>query len=132
MSMKFPEIGKIRTRVQSKVAQMKGRFRMQQGGFAKGLSGQRIGGGQIANKVRSRLDQATRKIKERRPGMIPQVKEFKPGKRIRQMIPTAGRSRSRIRPDLTSLPMPTRSGKGMSIADEPAYPYNGRDIVIEA
>ena len=122
MSTRLPKLEELRSRVQSKVAQARGRFAGQRSG---GLNPQmKIGGGQLINKARAKADQVMRKVKERRPGIISQVKEFKPGERIRKVIPT-------MRGDITSLPVPTRSGKEFSVAEEPGIPYDGREIVIE-
>ena len=122
MSTKFPEIEKIRNRAKSKVTQLRGRF-MGQSGYR---SQPKIGGGELVKRAQAKADELMRKVKERKPGFIPMVKEFKPGSRIRKAVPKS------LRGDLTSLPVPTRSGRGFSIADEPAKPYNNRDIVIEA
>ena len=126
MSTKFPEIEKIRNRAKVKVTQLRGRI----GGLRgqKGLRAQpKLGGGELVKRARGKADQLMRRVKERKPGFIPMVKEFKPGSRIRKVVPT-----KKIRGDLTSLRVPTRSGKGFSIADEPAKPYNRREIIIEA
>lgn len=124
MSARLPKLEELRSRVQSKVAQARGRFAGQRGG---GYSPQmQIGGGQLINRAKAKAEQIMRKVKERRPGIIPMVKEFKPGERIRKVIPTGV-----MRGDITSLPIPTRSGREFSIAEEPAKPFNRREIVIE-
>lgn len=125
MSTKFPEIEKMRNRAKAKVTQLRGRV-----GGLRGQKGYRsqpkIGGGELVKRAQAKADEFMRKVKERKPGFIPMVKEFKPGSRIRKVVPTG-----KMRGDLTSLPVPTRSGKGFSIADEPAKPYE-KEIVIEA
>lgn len=84
----------------------------------------RVGGGQLANRARAKMDELMRRVRERKPGIIPMVKEFKPGERVRKMV-------GPLRGDITSLPMPTRSGRAFSVAEEPAKPYNRREIVVE-
>ena len=44
-----------------------------------------IGGGALIERTRQRLDQITARIKERKPLIVPKIKEWKPGSRIREM-----------------------------------------------
>ena len=126
MSMNFPEIQKIRNRAKAKVTQLRGRVGGMRG--QKGIRAQpKLGGGELVNRVRGKADQLMRKVKERKPGFIPMVKEFKPGSRIRKVIPTKLRGS-----DFTDLSSRTRSGRQFSIEGEPAKPYNRREIIIEA
>ena len=48
--------------------------------------GQVIGGGALIERTRQRLDEITAKIKERKPLIIPKIKEWKPGSRIREIL----------------------------------------------
>ena len=45
-----------------------------------------IGGGALIERTRQRLDQITARIKERKPLIIPKIKEWKPGSRIREIL----------------------------------------------
>ncbi len=45
-----------------------------------------IGGGALIEKTRQRLDQITARIKERKPLIVPKIKEWKPGSRIREIL----------------------------------------------
>jgi len=45
-----------------------------------------IGGGALIERTRQRLDQITARIKERKPMIIPKIKEWKPGSRIREIL----------------------------------------------
>jgi len=48
--------------------------------------GQVIGGGALIERTRQRIDQITARIKERKPMIIPKIKEWKPGSRIREIL----------------------------------------------
>ena len=50
------------------------------------LGQQVIGGGALIEKTRQRLDQITARIKERKPLIVPKIKEWKPGSRIREIL----------------------------------------------
>jgi len=119
MATKFPEVERLRGRIRARIDELRGRFAGQ--GYSTQM---RLGGGQLIQRARTKADEIMRRVQERKPELIPKVKEFKPGERVRQVLGT-------FRPDITSLPEPTRSGKGFSIAEEPAKPYNKREIVVE-
>lgn len=107
--MSLPKVQELRSRVQAKVAEVRTRAR------ARGLAGQqmRIGGGALIEQARRKADIAARRLEVRRgKGIIPMVKEFRPGERIRRFFPQV-----------------TDRGD-MSVMDEGAYPADGRGISI--
>jgi len=137
--MSIPKIEEIRSRLTGRVAEV--RSRVQARGFAgqqmqlgrgrlveqartriqaRGFAGQqmRFGGGALVEQARRRADVATRRLTERKPGVIPMVKEFRPGERVRQLFGER---------EITDLSVE----RDMSIAGErPAYPYDGREMSI--
>lgn len=80
----------------------------------RGFAGQqmRLGGGAFVEQARRRANVAARRMAERKPGVIPMVKEFRPGERLREFFPQV-----------------TDRGD-MSVMDEGAYPADGRGISI--
>lgn len=66
------------------------------------------------NQARARADQVSRRLMERRPGVIPMVKEFRPGQRIRRFYGDRA---------ITDLGV----GRGLSVAGRPAYPATTPD-----
>lgn len=131
--MSFPKMEEFRSRAQAKVAEVRTRARargfagqqMQLGGGRlveqirtrvrpRGLAGQqmRLGGGAFVEQARRRADVAARRLTERKPGVIPMVKEFRPGERLREFFTQV-----------------TDRGD-MSVMDEGAYPADGRGISI--
>jgi len=50
------------------------------------LGGGSLGSGKMMNAARSTTDRVTRQLMERKPGIIPMVKEFKPGGRISKVF----------------------------------------------
>ena len=80
----------------------------------RGFSGRqmRLGGGAFVEQARRRANVAARRMTERKPGIIPMVKEFRPGERLRQFFPSV-----------------TDRGD-MSVMDDGAYPADGRGISI--
>lgn len=46
----------------------------------------RIGGGALVQEAMKRVEGVTARIAERKPGMIPMVKEWRPGERLRQIL----------------------------------------------
>ena len=72
----------------------------------------RLGGGAFVEQARRRANVAARRMTERKPGIIPMVKEFRPGERLRQFFPQV-----------------TDRGD-MSVMDDGAYPADGRGISI--
>ncbi|GAH68341.1 unnamed protein product [marine sediment metagenome] len=78
------------------------------------LAGQqvRVGGGALVEQVRRRADMVSRRAMERKPGVIPMVKELRLGERIRGVFAQV-----------------TDRGD-MSVMDDGAYPADGRGISI--
>jgi len=72
----------------------------------------RLGGGAFVEQARRRANVVARRMAERKPGVIPMVKEFRPGERLREFFPQV-----------------TDRGD-MSVMDEGAYPADGRGISI--
>ena len=126
-------VQEFRTRVQTRISEVRTRVQarglrgqqMQLGGGrlaeqirtrvrAPVLAGQqvRVGGGALAEQVRRRADMVSRRAMERRPGVIPMVKELRLGERVRGFLPQV-----------------TDRGD-MSVMDEGAYPADGRGISI--
>ncbi len=129
----MPKVQEIRSRAQARVGEV--RTRIQARGFAgqqmrlgggklveqarariqtRGFAGQqmRLGGGAFVEQARRRANVAARRLAERKPGVIPMVKEFRPGERLREFFPQV-----------------TDRGD-MSVMDEGAYPADGRGISI--
>jgi len=48
--------------------------------------GQIVGGGALIEKARRRAEQLTARIRERKPQIIPKIKEWKPGARIQEIL----------------------------------------------
>jgi len=137
--MSIPKIEEMRSRLTGRVAEVRSRVQargfagqqMQLGGGrlveqartrvqARGFAGQqmRFGGGALVDQVRRRADVATRRLTERKPGVIPMVKEFRPGERVRQLFGER---------EITDLSVE----RDMSIAGQrPAYPYDGREMSV--
>ena len=69
-------------RVRSRIQQIRARRSLL--GQTRGQ--QVIGGGALIERTRQRLDQITARIKERKPMIIPKIKEWKPGSRIREIL----------------------------------------------
>jgi len=72
----------------------------------------RFGGGALVDQARSRADMISRRAMERRPSIIPKVKELRLGERVRGFLPQV-----------------TDRGD-MSVMEEGAYPADGRGISI--
>jgi hypothetical protein len=106
--MSLPKFEELRSRVKAKVAEVRTRVgarglagqQMKLGGgaliekararvYGQGIAGQqmRLGGGALVEQARRRADVAARRMAERKPGIIPMVKEFRPGERLRQFFP---------------------------------------------
>ena len=68
------------SRVRSRIQEIRARRLLGQ------TRGQVIGGGALIERTRQRLDEITAKIKERKPLIIPKIKEWKPGSRIREIL----------------------------------------------
>jgi len=45
-----------------------------------------VGGGALIERTRQRVEQITARIKERKPMIVPKIKEWKPGERIRELL----------------------------------------------
>jgi len=109
--MSFPKVQELRNRVMERVAQVRGRVGM------RGMAGQQVmvGKGALIEQARRRADEIARRLAERRPGIIPMVKEFKPGQRVRQFFPAIT--------DNPNIP-------DMAIESRPAKPADGRDMAV--
>jgi len=107
-SMSIPKFQELRSRVQTRMAEARTRVRGQ------GLAGQqmRLGKGVLVEQVRQRADMVARRMAERKPGVIPMVKEFRPGERLREFLP-----------EVTDR-------KDMAVEGRPAYPFDGRDMAV--
>lgn len=105
--------GQIRERVRTKVQQIRGQA----------LGGQkRLGGGNIMEKVKARANQATARIRERKPGIFPKIQEFRPGTRIRQILSPQDYHGGSV----------TRLGTGISVeAEIPPKVRDNSHIAIE-
>ncbi len=127
--MSLPKFEELRSRVRSRVAETRTRGiagqQMRLGGGAlieqararvrtRGIAGQqmRLGGGALVEQARRRADTVARRMAERKPGVIPMVKEFRPGERLREFFP-----------EVTDR-------KDMAVEGRPAYPFDGRDMSI--
>jgi len=63
------------------------RSRIQQVRARAPLGGQKVvGGGTLINRARQRAETVTLRIKERKPQLVPKIREWKPGTRIRQVL----------------------------------------------
>jgi len=88
--------------------------------------GQVIGGGALIERARQRVETLTARIKERKPQLIPKVKEWKPGERIREVLAPQ-----------TSAPAPSYYGgvmdrPGLSVETEREQKlYDHRNISVE-
>lgn len=49
-------------------------------------SSRMVGGGTIVNEIMNRADRMTARISERKPGLIPLVKEFRAGARLKKVL----------------------------------------------
>jgi hypothetical protein len=115
MVMSFPKVQELRSRLQARVGAA--RARVPAGRFM-GQGQMRLGGGALVDQARQRADMAARRLAERKPGVIPMVKEFRPGERIRQFLGQR---------EITDLSIE----RDMSIAgSRPAYPFDGRDMSV--
>lgn len=136
--MSLPKFQEFRSRVKSKVAEVRTLVsarglagqQMRLGGgaliekararvYGQGITGQqmRLGGGALVEKARSRADMAARRMAERKPGIIPMVKEFRPGERVRGLFGDRA---------ITDLSIE----KDTSVIGRPAYPFDGRDMSV--
>lgn len=77
----------VRGRARSKIEQLRGRVMTRGGGgFLSQRSQVMVGKGALVEQARRRANQVSRRLMERKPGIIPMVKEFKPGQRVRQLF----------------------------------------------
>lgn len=83
----------------------------------RGVRGQgRLGGGALLEEAMKRAETITARIQERKPGVIPMVKEFRPGERIKRIL-------APVRGSIVD------SGQ-LSVEGEESYPVNERLSVI--
>ena len=45
-----------------------------------------VGGGALIERARQRVETITARIKERKPEIVPKIREWKPGERIRELL----------------------------------------------
>jgi len=48
--------------------------------------GQVVGGGALIERARQRVESVTARIKERKPELVPKIREWKPGARIKELL----------------------------------------------
>lgn len=77
----IPNFNEIRQRAQQRIAEVRGTISTR-----KNTGTQRFGNGVIVNNIMNKANTISQRIMERKPGMIPMVKEFKPGDRLRQVM----------------------------------------------
>jgi len=71
--------------------------------------GQIVGGGALIEKARQRVERVTARIKERKPELVPKIREWKPGTRIKEILA----------PQTTSYYGGVMDRPGMSVEVEP-------------
>lgn len=48
--------------------------------------GKKLGGGMVVRQAKAKADRISRRLMERKPGIMSQVKEFKPGSRVKRVF----------------------------------------------
>lgn len=91
MSTQFPKLEELRGRARSKLNELRGRVQAKRGQFMGSRAGTlrpqaRVGGGALMQEARRRAERFTARIQERKPGILPMVKEFKPGERVKKIL----------------------------------------------
>lgn len=107
MSTQYPNLEEIRTRVKKRTDEIRGRL------GTGGTIRRQVGNGALVNQMMSRANTITARIQERKPGIIPMVKEFKPGERIKKVI--TPQTASPPNPPPRVIPRPFQRGKEMSV-----------------
>lgn len=115
--MSFPTLDEIKERAKTRIDEMRGRFQMQ-----RGVNSQ-VGSGQLMNRIQAKVSQARARVQTRM-----QTRQM-PGRAMLPRRPITTR-RQPFRGDVTSLPVPTQSGKGFQVAEEPGGIYQP-EISIE-
>ncbi|MBA7663269.1 hypothetical protein ES703_71308 [subsurface metagenome] len=111
----------LREKARSRVQKMRGQVQGVRG--QAGVRGQRLGGGQLVEKVKTRANRVSSRIQERKPNLFPQIKEFSPGTRLRQILSP--------QQDLSGGSV-TRLGTGISVeAEIPPKVRDNEHIAIE-
>ena len=77
----IPTLEDVRKRAQMRIGDIRGTLIQRRGGRQPF-----IGNGAILSNVMNRANSITTRIQERKPGMIPMVKEFKPGDRLKTIM----------------------------------------------
>ena len=80
--------------VQDMIQNVKGRVKEMReqftGGSGRGAGGFRVGkklgGGMVVRQAKAKADGISRRLMERKPGIMSQVKEFKPGSRVKKVF----------------------------------------------
>jgi hypothetical protein len=88
------------------------------------LGGQVVGGGALVEKVRRRMETATARIKERKPGIVPKIREWKPGTRITELL--APQESSRFRAGVMDRP-----GMSVEVEGEQKKLHEERGMSVE-
>jgi len=70
------------------VERIRSRIREIRGVRGQRIRGQqiRVGGGALIERARERVESAAQKIKERKPDLVPRIREWKPGTRIQEVL----------------------------------------------
>lgn len=100
--------------VRSRVSQV--RSKIQLGGMAGKMTGQSVGGGKVVQQAKQRANQLSRRMMERKPGILSMVKEFTPGERAKQIFSPQTGHRTTGSEDMSVVgrsPKPA-DGRGMS------------------
>ncbi len=80
--------------VQDMIQNVKGRVKEMReqfmGGSGRGAGnlrvGKKLGGGMVVRQAKAKADGISRRLMERKPGIMSQVKEFKPGSRVKRVF----------------------------------------------
>lgn len=133
--MSFPKVQELRSRLQTRMGAVRARVPtggiLGKGQMRLGQGQMRLGGGALVEQARQRANIAARRMAERKPGVIPMVKEFKPGERVREIIGQQGVFGQREITDTDVGRFGIGGDRDMSIAGaRPAYPFDGRDMAV--
>lgn len=84
--------------VQDMIQNVKGRMQEMREQFMGGSGrmggnlrvGKKLGGGMVVRQAKAKADSISRRLMERKPGIMSQVKEFKPGSRVKKVFGQSG------------------------------------------
>ena len=82
----------MRNKAQQKISEVRSRIQ------SRTLRRPSVGQGTIITQVMTRADRLTARIQERKPSLLPMVKEFKPGERVKQILTPQTANRPLNRP----------------------------------